>query len=122
MTLPAAVWTAHAYAGHQTNEITLVSIAGYYAFVAVISGFLSIVVAATMALLHMPGRVHIWLGLLGTVQACCLYFGGLYVFRFRYPPHWTLWAMESVAAVGSAVAFVAAVALARQQKRCAAQH
>jgi hypothetical protein len=121
LVLPVAVWTAHSYAGHEADEVTLASMAPYFAFVGFISGLFFIVAAATLALLNVPGRVHLWLGILGAIQACCLYFGGLYVFAFRYPPHWTLFAMESVAAAGSALSLVAAVALVRERNRTAAQ-
>jgi hypothetical protein len=43
------------------------------------------------------------------------------LWKFRYPPHWTLFAMESVAAAGSFLAFVAAIGHAREYKRHAAQ-
>jgi hypothetical protein len=109
MGLPVVLWTSHAYAAHAADRVTLLAWSGYAAVVGVVWGFVPIVGAALLRIANVNGRFAKWLGLCGALQACALYFLGLWVFTFRYPPHWSLYAMETIAASGAALALAAAL-------------
>jgi hypothetical protein len=121
MGLPVVLWTSHAYVAHEADEVTLVAWSAYAVVVGLVWGLVPIVTAALLGIANLRQRLAKWLGLCGALQACILYFLGLWVFTFRYPPHWSLYAMETVAAVGALLALTAGLVQMREMEWGAAQ-
>jgi hypothetical protein len=120
--IPPVVWSAHFYVAHQSDEVAIWKWVVQGLIVAVLWGPFQILAGATLTLSGRGGRVGAWLGLVGGIQATILYCAGVWVFTFRYPPHWTLYAMEVVAALGAVLALLVSVAqLWRSSGRAAQQ-
>ena len=112
LSLPIVSWTSYAYVAHE-RDVTLGALALSFLIVGSVWGLIPIVVASVLNLTDRNQRWSRWLGLSGAIQACVMYVFGLWVFTFRYPPHWSLYAMELVAAFGAVLALTAALVQAR---------
>ena len=104
--LPVVSWTSYAHVAHE-GDVTLGSLALSFLLVGVIWGLIPIVVASALNLAGRRPQWARWLGLSGALQACAMYFSGLWVFTFQYPPHWSLHTMQLAAGLGAVLALTA---------------
>lgn len=114
MGAPVIAWTSHFYVAHESDQVTLMAWGAYAIVVGLLCGFLPIVASALLGFANLKPSVAKGLGWCGALQACVLYLGGLWVFVFRYPPHWSLLVMEAVAALGALLALTAAIVRFRE--------
>jgi hypothetical protein len=115
------LWTSHAYVGHQADEVTFAAWTAHALVLGCLWGLVPIVLAALSTFANGGSGFTTWLGLLGGVQACGWYFLGLWIFTFRYPPHWLLYGMQVLGAAGGTLALWAAIALRGHRSLRAAQ-
>jgi hypothetical protein len=101
------------YVAHESDDVTITGWAAYVLVLSVIWGPVPIGVAGLLGFAAHPRRVGVILGGLGALAAGVFYLGGLWVFTFRYPPHWALYVAEVLGALGAILAIAAAAVQAR---------
>ncbi len=118
---PIIGWTSHAYVAHVSDEVSVTGLASYAIVLSLLWGFAPMVASALLHLAKVRQELANWLGVVGALLACGWYFMGMWIFTFRYPPHWSLYAMELAAAIGGAIALAGAIVQVRGQGAPAVQ-
>jgi hypothetical protein len=101
------------YVAHESDDVTITRWAMYAVVLSVIWGPALIGIAGGLGFASRPSKLGLILGGLGGLVAAAFYFGGLWVFIFRYPPHWVLYVEQLLGALGASVALGATAVQAR---------
>ncbi len=103
------VWYAHMYVAHEADRVTAVKWAAYACVLSLIWGPALLGIAGGLGLAARLELLGVVLGGVGSLAASLFYWGGLWAFTFRYPPHWALYATQLVGTCGAVLAVAATV-------------